>query len=67
MWFLRRRKTEKLIVEAAEALEDAKKNLNKVNRRGPEVRRVSGALRDFRERNHFIEEIESIFLLKGQP
>jgi hypothetical protein len=65
MWF-RRRKTEDSIVEASEALEDAEKNLKKVNRRGPEVQRVSDALKEFRERNHFIEEIESIFLRKGR-
>jgi len=60
MWF-RRRKTD-TIVEATEALEDAKKNLQEIKQRSGEVSRVSNALRDFRERNHFAEQLEAIIL-----
>lgn len=60
MWW-RRRKTD-TIVEATEALQDAEKNLQEVKDRSGEVRRISNALRDFRERNHFAEQLEAIIL-----
>ena len=60
MWW-RRRKTD-TIVEATEALEHAEKNLEEVKGRSGEVRKVSNALRDFRERNHFAEQLEAIIL-----
>ena len=60
MLFRRRRNT-----EAAEALEDARKNLKKVQSRGGEVSRVAKALKDIRDRNHFAEALEAIIASRG--
>lgn len=58
----RRRKSDDTLAEANAALEDAEKNLQRVKRRGTEVHRVVGALREIRERNHFGEQLEQIIL-----
>lgn len=42
------------------ALEDATKNLRHVQARTPEVREVVTALRGFRERNHFAEQLHEL-------
>lgn len=51
-------------MEAEKALEEAQRNLSEVQKRGPEVSQVSSALKGFRERNHFIEQMEDIFVRK---
>jgi hypothetical protein len=50
--------------DAEKALEDAQKNLSEVQERGPEVSTVANALKDFRERNHIMEQFEEIFVNK---
>lgn len=61
-----RRKSEKDTTEqATEALQDAQQNLQRVKRRGSEVKRVSTAIRNLRERNHFVEQIEEIIVRRG--
>jgi hypothetical protein len=59
MWFLRKRET-KSTEEANKALLDARQNLREVRGRGREVSKVADALREIRERNHFIEQLEDI-------
>jgi hypothetical protein len=61
VWFLRRSKSSE---EAEKALNEAKKSLCEVQKRSVEVSQVSSALKDFRERNHFIEQMEEIFIRK---
>jgi len=63
MWFLRRRLS-KSSEEAGEALEDARKNLRRVKKRGEEVTKLSESLREIREQNHFAEQMEEIILRK---
>lgn len=46
--------------EAANAVRDATKNLEKVKARHPEVREVSQTLKSLRERNHFAEQLEAL-------
>lgn len=57
MWFRRQNKNS---VESEAALEDAKKNLRKVQNRGCEVSSVANALKEMREKNHFAEALEAI-------
>jgi hypothetical protein len=64
MWFRWRGKEKD--GESAEALRDARMNLRKVERRGKEVTQVAKALRDLRERNHFAEQVEEIFISRGR-
>jgi hypothetical protein len=61
MLFRRRKATE----EAQKALDEAKKNLKQVQERGSEVSRISNALREMRERNHFSEQMEEIIVRFG--
>lgn len=51
--------------DAQKALEEAKKNLHEVQKRGKEVSAISNALREMRERNHFSEQMEEIFVRYG--
>jgi len=48
--------------EAKKALADARKNLRRVQRRGAQVTQISDSLKDLRERNHFGEKLEEIFI-----
>jgi hypothetical protein len=57
MWLFRRSNDRH---ESDAALEDAKRNLLQVQRRGSEVDRVSDALIEIRRRNHFAEHLEAI-------
>ena len=59
MWF---RRGNKAGVESEEALKDATKNLCEVQKRQPEVTKIANALKEFRERNHFAEQLEEIVL-----
>ena len=61
MWFLRKRET-KSSEDANRALLDARQNLREVRGRGREVSKVSEALREIREKNHFIEQLEEIVI-----
>jgi hypothetical protein len=61
VWFLRKSKSSE---EAEAALKEAEKSLCEVQKRGVEVSQVSSALKGFRERNHFIEQMEEIFVRK---
>lgn len=58
MWFLRNRTAS--ADEAKSALEDAKKNLRKIQDRSCDVTKVANALKEIRERNHFAEQLEAI-------
>lgn len=64
MWHPRRRRIKEL-AEADDALKEAQQNLRQVQRRSGEVTKISEALRDIRERNHFAENLESIILRHG--
>jgi t-SNARE complex subunit (syntaxin) len=66
MWFLRKRQS-KSTKEAADALQEAHENLREVQKRNPEVLRVSRSLRELRERNHFAENLEAIIIRHGGP
>lgn len=57
---MRFRRQSRSSVESEEALEDAKKNLCEVQKRGTEVSNVANALKDIRERNHFAEQMEAL-------
>ena len=57
MWFQRRDKPNN---EAQKALRDAESNLKRVKDRGDEVTELADAFREFRQRNHFAEQIEEI-------
>lgn len=59
---MRFRRRNKPSVESERALEDAKKNLCDVQKRGAEVSDVANALKDFRERNHIAEQLEEILI-----
>lgn len=48
--------------DAQKALDDARKNLYKVQKRGSEVSRISNALKEIGERNHFAEQMEEIIV-----
>lgn len=61
MRFLRRNKS---LSESERALEEARKNLSKVQERGCEVSTVANALKDFREKNHIMEQFEELFVQK---
>lgn len=63
-----RRRNKESAEKAQKALEDAKKNLREVQQRGTEVSAISNALREIRERNHFAEQMEEIFVrFEGSP
>lgn len=65
MWFLRRHQSNHG-ADADKAIQDAQTNLKRVERRGSEVSKVSDALREIRERNHFAEQMEDIILRRGK-
>lgn len=52
--------------DAQKALEEATKNLHEVQKRGKEVSAISNALKEMRERNHFSEQMEEIFVHYGR-
>lgn len=56
---LRRRRTH-VLSEAERARLDAVVNLARTEARGPEVRRVAKSLRQLREANHFVGQIEAL-------
>lgn len=62
MWLFRRSNDRH---ESDAALEDARRNLLQVQRRGSEVDKVSDALMELRQGNHFAEVLESIARRKG--
>lgn len=62
MLFRRRREDTQ---EAQRAVEEATKKLHEVKKRGKEVSAVSKALREIRERNHFADQMEEIFVHYG--
>lgn len=66
MWFLRKRQS-RLTEEATDALRDAEKNLREVQKRNPEVLKISKSLRELRERNHFAENLQAIIIRHGGP
>ena len=60
MWFpWRSRKSGE---DSEKALKQAEENLFQVQKRGEEVRAISEALREIRERNHFAEQLEEIIV-----
>lgn len=61
MRFLRRNKS---LSESERALEEAQKRLSEVQERGCEVSTVANALKDFREKNHIMEQFEELFVQK---
>jgi hypothetical protein len=64
MWFLRR-SNYNAESQSQEALDDAESNLSEIKKRSFEVRQISNALKDIRERNHFAEQFEEILLRNG--
>lgn len=67
MWFLRRRQNKAGLEEATDAIHVAKRSLRDVQSRETEVSKVSQALRELRERNHFAENLEAIMIRHGGP
>jgi len=63
MWFRRHRNNHN---KADEALADAQRNLRAVQQRSTEVNKVSKALKDIRERNHFAEALEDVIVRHGR-
>lgn len=59
MWFPWRSKTNG---ESEKALKEAEAAKRKANRRGGEVTEIAEALKEFRERNHFAEQLEQIIV-----
>lgn len=59
MWPFRRKVTRNM-KESTQAILDATSTLRRTQERGPEVSRVSNALRDIRKRNHFAEQLQTI-------
>lgn len=59
MWPFRRRDRQKM-KDSQQALLDASESLHQVEARSKEVREISGALRNIRERNHFAEQLRVI-------
>lgn len=51
--------------DAQKALEEAHESLRKVQKRSKEVSAISNALKEMRERNHFSEQMEEIFVRYG--
>lgn len=51
--------------DAKKALDEACEKLQEVKERGHEVSRVSKALKEMGERNHFAEQMEEIFFRFG--
>lgn len=60
MWF--RRRENKSGEEAKLALEDATKQLARVERRDSEVQKVVSAHKRLQDKNHFAEKLEEIIL-----
>lgn len=58
MLFRRHKKSE----EAQKALDEATKSLCEVKKRGFEVSKISNALKELNERNHFAEQMEEIIV-----
>lgn len=65
MWSLWRNKSTSK--EADKAVESAARNLRAAERRGPEVTRVSEALQEFYDRNHFAEKLEELIIRHKGP
>jgi predicted nuclease with TOPRIM domain len=57
-----RRRNNDNIEKADEALKEAEETLERVKSRAVEVRSVAQSLRRIRERNHFGEQLEEMFL-----
>lgn len=51
--------------DAQKALDEAREKLQEVRERGHEVSKVSRALKEIGERNHFAEQMEEIFFRFG--
>lgn len=60
MRYLRRKPTQIPPTEAERAHLEAVVSLARTEARGAEVRRVSSRLREWRERNHIVEQLELI-------
>lgn len=58
MWPFRRNTQD--FEDSEQAILNARKELREVKSRTHEVHEVSGALRNFRERNHFAEQLRAI-------
>lgn len=56
MWF----KTVKSNGESAHAIEEAKKHLEEIEKRGPEVRELTKDIHFYRARNHFGEHVDAL-------
>lgn len=59
MWPFRK-KVAKEIKDSQQAILNATQTLRRVQEREPEVRAMSKALKDIRERNHFAEQLQVI-------
>lgn len=59
------RKCKKDLAKSQEALLEARTSLSEVKSRTPEVRAISKALKEIREKNHFAEQLEAIILRNG--
>jgi hypothetical protein len=57
MWPRRRKKE----TASREAIAAARRHLERVKNRAPEVKQVTTSSREVLERNHFIEQLEEIF------
>lgn len=64
MWF---RRASSGGEDSEKALADANKNLQEIQRRGPEVTEVSRSLKEIHDRNHFAEALELIIGRHGGP
>lgn len=60
MWFRRGKRMKNGVKESYQAVLDANKMLERVEARSSEVHKVSRALKDMRERNHFAEKLRVI-------
>lgn len=65
MWF-RKSRTPIEEGDSGRALRDAKENLERVKSRDEDVKDVAGALRNWREENHFRERLQELFLIGHQ-
>jgi hypothetical protein len=61
VWFKRRDDSKK---EAEEALANAEKASEEIQKQGSEISALADAFREFRERNHFAEQLEEIIVRK---
>lgn len=55
-------RTKKPKGDSEAALRDAEQNLSKVKKQGEEVSSIVDTLREFRERNHFAEQLEDMII-----